>query len=74
MVESDYEHDTTNIECESVAKDLNTGASNPECTDLSVGDFVAFNYDKKIYPGIITAMDETDVRVNAMQKTGKYWK
>lgn len=39
-----------------------------------VGCFVAFYYEKQLYPGEIVSFDDETVTINAMQKSLKMWK
>lgn len=39
-----------------------------------VGRFVAFYYEKQLYPGEIVSFDDETVTINAMQKSLKMWK
>lgn len=45
-----------------------------EGDDFLVGDWVLVSYEGHNYPGEVTLVLESDVRVNVMRKAGKNWK
>lgn len=65
------------IDSDSAESDLTNTEQASRCTletNINVGDFIAFLYEGKVYPGQITAIDESDMQINSMVKSGKYWK
>ncbi|XP_063218661.1 uncharacterized protein LOC134528923 [Bacillus rossius redtenbacheri] len=73
LIESDSESNDSNGRVV-VTDTLASSVCDSLSKDLSIGDFVAFLYDDIVYPGTVTAIDESDVKISAMSRTGKYWK
>lgn len=42
--------------------------------ELEIGDWCLVKYDEEIYPGEVTEKTSSEVKVNVMVKSGKYWK
>ena len=41
---------------------------------LYLGDWIVVNYQGKMPPGEITEFEGAEIRVNVVQKSGKFWK
>ena len=41
---------------------------------LHIGDWIVVDYHGELFPGEITEFDGAEIRVNVMQKSGKFWK
>lgn len=59
-----------NVEAKKTAKEGNNFAE----VVKQVGQYVVFVYDNEIFPGQITSYSESEVTINAMQKSLKSWK